>query len=194
MAVSSSTTLPLGSIAPSFNLSEPASHTFINFDDFKDHKGYLVMFVCNHCPYVKHLHPKLTQLCKEYQDKNIAIFAISTNDTNRYPEDNTIMMAKEAKLRAYTFPYLFDEDQSVSKAYHAVCTPEFYLFDDNKQLFYRGQFDDSRPGNGIPVTGESLKAALDSLLAGTPPPKNQTPSMGCSIKWKPNNEPSYFTH
>lgn len=194
MVAVNSTMLPLGVLAPTFNLSEPASHKFINFDDYKDHSAYLVMFICNHCPYVKHLHPKLEEICSAYAKKGVAVFAISSNDTNRYPEDNTIMMIKEAKHRGFTFPYLFDEDQSIAKAYHAACTPDFFLFDSEKKLAYRGQFDDSRPGNGLPLTGSSLKEALDAVLAGKHPnPNNQKPSIGCNIKWKPGNEPSYFT-
>lgn len=186
--------LPLGTLAPSFNLSEPATGKNINFDDYKDYKAYLVMFICNHCPYVKHLHPKLEEICKYYQDKGVAIFAISSNDTNRYPEDNTIMMANEVKLRRFTFPYLFDEDQTIAIAYRAACTPEFYVFNSQKLLVYRGQFDDSRPGNGVALTGASLKDALDDVLSGKKPdPENQKPSIGCNIKWKPENEPDYFS-
>jgi thiol-disulfide isomerase/thioredoxin len=193
MAAVNSTMLLLGTPAPSFNLSEPATKKFINLDDFTDHPAYLIMFICNHCPYVKHLLPKLTEICKQYKAKGVAIFAISSNDTNRYPEDNTIMMIKEAKDRGFSFPYLFDENQSIAKAYRAACTPEFYLFDSQKKLVYRGQFDDSRPGNGISPTGSSLTEALDSLLSGKRPnPENQKPSIGCNIKWKPGNEPDYF--
>ncbi len=192
MATVNSTMLPLGTKAPSFNLSEPFTGKYVNFDDYKDSKGYLVMFICNHCPYVKHLHPKLSELCSLYQGKGIAVFAISSNDTNQYPEDNTIMMIEEVKKHGFPFPYLFDEDQTVAKAYHAACTPEFYLFDSNKKLVYRGQFDDSRPGNGLPLTGDSLKNALDALLSNKQPdPNNQKPSIGCNIKWKPGNEPNY---
>lgn len=193
MATVNSTMLPLGTKAPSFNLSEPLTGKLVNFDNYNKSKGYLVMFLCNHCPYVKHLHPKLTEICKEYQSKGIEIFAISSNDTNQYPEDNTIMMIEEAKKRGFTFPYLFDEDQSVAQAYKAACTPEFYVFDANKKLVYRGQFDNSRPGNGLALTGESLKNALDAVVADKfPDPNNQVPSMGCNIKWKPGNEPDYF--
>lgn len=192
MAAVNSTMLPLGTEAPSFNLFEPLTGKFINFDDYNQSKAYLVLFICNHCPYVKHLHPKLAQLSKEYQDKGVAVFAISSNDTNRYPEDNTIMMIEELKQKDFTFPYLFDEDQSVAKAYHAACTPDFYLFNAQKKLVYRGQFDDSRPGNGLPLTGESLKKALDNVLSNQQPDSNQKPSIGCNIKWKPGNEPDYF--
>lgn len=193
MAAVNSTMLPLGTLATSFNLSEPSTGKFINFDDYNKSKAYLVIFLCNHCPYVNHLHPKLAELCKEYQNKGVSVFAISSNDTNSYPEDNTIMMAEEVKKRNYTFPYLFDEDQSVAKAYRAACTPDFYLFDSQRKLVYRGQFDDSRPGNSIPLTGEHLKNALDAVLSNKQPdPNNQKPSIGCNIKWKPGNEPDYF--
>ena len=185
--------LALGTVAPGFSLNEPATDKLVSLGDFKDKKGYLIMFICNHCPYVKHMHPKLAEICKKYQEKGIAVVAISSNDTTRYPEDNTIMMVEEAKKRGFTFPYLFDEDQSVAKAYHAACTPEFYVFDKDKKLVYRGQFDDSRPGNGLPLTGDSLKQALDAVVKGeNPDTEYQKPSIGCNIKWKPGNEPEYF--
>lgn len=185
--------LALGTVAPGFCLNEPVTNKLISLDDFTDNKGYLVMFICNHCPYVKHLHPKLAEVCNTYQEKGISVVAISSNDTARYPEDNTIMMAVESKKQGFAFPYLFDEDQSVAKAYRAACTPDFYLFDKDKQLVYRGQFDDSRPGNGLPLTGESLTQAMDLVLNGEKPEAdNQKASIGCNIKWKPGNEPEYF--
>ncbi len=182
--------LALGTPAPDFTLADPAGKHF-SLASFKDRPALLVMFICNHCPYVKHLRAGLAQLGHDYQPKGVAIVAINANDAQNYPDDSPPKMAEEAKAAGYTFPYLFDEKQTVAKAYHAACTPDFFLFDRGRRLVYRGQFDASRPGNGIPVTGKDLRAALDAVLAGKPPSTLQSPSMGCNIKWKRGNEPHY---
>jgi thiol-disulfide isomerase/thioredoxin len=152
----------------------------------------LVLFICNHCPYVKLIRDELARLGREYQTRGVALVAINSNDVANYPDDSPAKMAEEARLAGYTFPYLFDETQAVAKAYRASCTPDFYLFDRERRLVYRGQFDDSRPGNGVAVTGRDLRAALDALLSGKPVLSDQKPSLGCNIKWKPGNEPEYF--
>jgi hypothetical protein len=148
--------------------------------------------MCNHCPYVKHVAAGLAQLAKDYQPKGVAVVGISSNDIKSHPDDAPAKMAEEVKLRGYTFPYLFDQSQSVAKAYRAACTPDFYVFDREHKLAYRGQMDASRPDSGIPVTGNDLRAALDAVLAGKSPTAEQKPSIGCNIKWTPNNEPDYF--
>jgi thiol-disulfide isomerase/thioredoxin len=150
------------------------------------------MFICNHCPYVKHVRHELAKLAKDYQDKGVALVGINSNDADAYPDDRPELMAKEKVDFGYTFPYLYDEDQSVAKAYQAACTPDFYVFDASRSLVYRGQLDNSRPGNSIPVDGKNLRMALDLTLAGQPVPEDQRPSMGCNIKWRPGNEPEYF--
>jgi peroxiredoxin len=190
MALTPSTMLPLGTSAPPFSLPDIAGKT-VSIGDFKNAPALLVMFICNHCPYVKHVRTGLAQLAKEYQARGAAIVAISSNDVKCYPDDSPAKMALEAKEAGYTFPYLYDESQAVARAYQAACTPDFFLFDRERQLVYRGQLDDSRPGNGIPVTGSELRAALDAVLAGKPVPKDQKASIGCNIKWKPGNEPKY---
>jgi thiol-disulfide isomerase/thioredoxin len=148
--------------------------------------------MCNHCPVVKHIRPGLAQLARDYQTRKVAVVAISSNDVANYPDDSPAKMAAEVKSAGYIFPYLYDETQEVAKAYRAACTPDFYIFDKDQRLAYRGQFDDSRPGNGVPVTGKDLRAALDAVLAGKPASSNQKPSIGCNIKWKAGNEPDYF--
>lgn len=182
--------LPLGTSAPDFQLPDPVGKQF-SLAIFKDKPALLVMFICNHCPYVKHLRAGLAQLANDYQPKGVAFVAINANDAQNYPDDAPPKMAEEARAAGYTFPYLFDEKQSVAKAYHAACTPDFFLFDRDRRLVYRGQFDASRPGNGIPVTGKDLRAALDAVLTGQLPSTQQSPSMGCNIKWKRGNEPDY---
>jgi len=152
----------------------------------------VVMFICNNCPYVKHIRGGLVQLANDYQSRGVGLVAISSNDVANYPEDSPAKMAEEAKSAGYTFPYLYDATQAVAKAYRAACTPDFFLFDRGRRLVYRGQLDASRPGNGIPVTGRDLRAALDAVLAGKAPSLLQTPSMGCNIKWKRGSEPEYF--
>lgn len=191
MALTPSTMLPLGTPAPDFRLPDTQGR-IVSLSDFKDCPALLVIFMCNHCPYVQHIRAGLAQLARDYIPRGVGIVGINANDVERYPEDSPAKMAEEVKKAGYIFPYLFDETQEVAKAYRAACTPDFFLFDRDRRLVYRGQFDDSRPGNGIPVTGRDLRAALDALLAGKPVPANQKPSMGCNIKWKPGNEPDYF--
>jgi peroxiredoxin len=190
MALTPSTMLPLGTVAPSFRLPDTAGRT-VSLDDFKEAPALLVGFICNHCPYVKHVRRELARLGKEYQAKGVAVVGISANDVTTHPDDSPEMMAREKAEVGYTFPYLYDETQQVAVAYRAACTPDFYVFDKNRQLVYRGQLDGSRPGNPIPVTGKDLRAALDAVLAGKPVSDDQRPSIGCNIKWKPGNEPSY---
>lgn len=183
--------LPLGTTAPDFKLPD-TNGNLVSLSDFTGKPALLVMFICNHCPYVNHLRDALAQLAREYQPRGIAVVGISSNDVENYPEDGPRKMAEEAKAAGYTFPYLYDASQAIAKAYRAACTPDFFLFGSDRRLVYRGQFDDSRPGNGIPVTGKDLRAALDLLLAGRPASADQKPSLGCNIKWKPGNEPEYF--
>jgi thiol-disulfide isomerase/thioredoxin len=197
MAATPSTMLPLGTQAPDFTLRDAAAigNATVSRDDFKG-KPLLVMFICNHCPFVKHIRAELARLGRDYIDKGAAMVAISSNDIEKYPADSPANMAGESKQAGYTFPYLFDETQDVAKAYKAACTPDFFLFDKSHKLVYRGQFDDSRPsgkgpGGDLPVTGRDLRAALDATLAGKPVSKDQKPSIGCNIKWKPGNEPKY---
>lgn len=191
MALTPSTMLPLGTPAPDFRLPDTTGRIVL-LSDFKDCPALLVIFMCNHCPYVQHIRAGLAQLARDYVPRGVGIVGINSNDVERYPDDSPAKMAEEVKRAGYIFPYLFDETQEVAKAYRAACTPDFFLFDRDRRLVYRGQFDDSRPGNGIPVTGKDVRAALDALLAGKPVPTNQKPSMGCNIKWKPGNEPDYF--
>ena len=183
--------LPLGTAAPDFQLPDPNGKTF-SLASFKDKPALVVIFMCNHCPYVKHIRGGLAQLAKDYQPRGVAVVGINSNDAANYPDDSPAKMAEEVKAAGYEFPYLYDEKQTVAKAYRAACTPDIYLFDRGRRLVYRGQFDASRPGNGIPVTGKDLRAALDAVLAGKPVSTMQTPSMGCNIKWKRGNEPDYF--
>ena len=190
MAVSSQMT-PLGSKAPDFALPEPLTGRTVTLSDFADQDGLLVMFICNHCPYVQHLRHGLAELGRDYEDSRLGIVAISANDVATHPTDGPEQIAVDATQLDYRFPYLYDESQEVAKAYRAACTPEFYLFDADRRLVYRGQFDDSRPESGRPVTGADLRAAVDALLAGRPLEPDQTPSIGCNIKWKPGNEPDY---
>lgn len=191
MALTPSTMLPLGTTAPDFKLPD-TNGKIVSRADFKDKPALLVMFICNHCPYVKHIRTGLAQLARDYAPRGVAIVGINSNDVANYPEDSPAKMKEEVKIAGYTFPYLYDEAQAVAKAYRAACTPDIYLFDRNHKLVYRGQFDDSRPGNGLPVTGKDLRAALDTVLAGKPVSPNQTASIGCNIKWKSGNEPDYF--
>ena len=190
MVLTPSTMLPLGSEAPDFALPDPSGQ--VHALAGRDAKAYLVAFMCNHCPYVKHIRDELAALGRDYQPKGVAMFGISSNDAEKYESDSPPKMAEEAERYGYTFPYLFDETQEVAKAYQAACTPDFYVFDADRKLVYRGQLDDSRPNNGIPVTGKDLRAALDAVLAGRTPDPGQVPSIGCNIKWKPGNEPGYF--
>jgi peroxiredoxin len=175
--------LALGTPAPDFALPDTAGAT-VRRDDFAKAAGLLVMFICNHCPYVKHVRGELARIGRDYPPRGLAVVAINANDASRYPDDHPDRMAVEARAAGYTFPYLFDESQSVARAYHAACTPDFFLFDRERRLVYRGQLDDARPGNDVPVTGRDLRAALDALLAGRPVSAEQRPSIGCNIKWK----------
>ena len=183
--------LPLGTTAPDFKLPDTNGST-VSLADFKDKPALLVLFICNHCPYVKHIRAGLARLARDYLPRGVAIVGINSNDVANYPDDSPARMKEEVKSAGYLFPYLYDETQAVAKAYHAACTPDIYLFDEGRKLVYRGQMDDSRPGNGIPVTGKDLRAALDAALAGKPISSNQKASMGCNIKWKAGNEPDYF--
>ena len=183
--------LPLGTVAPDFRLPDTNGKT-VSLGDFKASPALLVMFICNHCPYVVHIRPGLAQLGRDYLPKGVAMVAISSNDAANYPADGPARMKEEAKSAGYTFPYLYDESQAVAKAYRAACTPDLFLFDRDRKLVYRGQFDDSRPGNGAAVTGTDLRAAINAVLDGKPVAAPQKPSMGCNIKWKAGNEPDYF--
>jgi peroxiredoxin len=191
MTLTASTMLPLGTKAPDFSLPDTNGRT-VSLDDFKSAPALLVIFMCNHCPYVKHVQKELAKLAAEYQVTGLAIVGINSNDVESFPEDSPEMMAKEARRLGYTFPYLYDQSQQVAKAYHAACTPDFFLFDGQQRLVYRGQMDDSRPQTDIPVTGSDLKKALDAVLEGKAVPALQKPSMGCNIKWKKGSEPDYF--
>ncbi len=191
MVKTASTMLELGAKAPDFSLPNVDGST-VSLDDFSQAPALLVMFLSNHCPFVKHIAAELARLGKDYQARGAAVVGINCNDVDNYPDDSPQKMCDEVKLRGYTFPYLFDETQEVAKAYRAACTPDFFLFDKNHELVYRGQLDSSRPGNEVPVTGVDLRAALDAVLEGKPIPTEQKPSIGCNIKWKAGGEPDYF--
>jgi peroxiredoxin len=191
MALTPSTMLPLGTPAPDFKLPDTGGK-IVSLADFKGQPALLVIFICNHCPYVIHLRAGLAQLARDYLPRNVGIVGISSNDAANYPADSPDKMKEEAKKAGYLFPYLYDETQAVAKNYRAACTPDIFLFDKNQRLVYRGQFDASRPNNGIPVTGNDLRAALDAVLAGKAVSEKQIPSIGCNIKWKAGNAPDYF--
>ena len=191
MALTPSTMLPLGTTAPNFQLPDTNGKN-ISLADFKDKAALLVIFMCNHCPYVVHIREGLAQLARDYAVKNVGIVGINANDAQKYAADSPAKMKDEVKSAGYIFPYLYDESQAVAKSYRAACTPDIFLFDKNRKLVYRGQFDASRPGNNIEVTGKDLRAALDDLLAEKAVSEYQTASIGCNIKWKPYNEPDYF--
>lgn len=191
MVKTASTMLRLGTPAPDFSLLNVDGRT-VSRDDFAGQPALLVMFICNHCPFVKHIADELARLGRDYQARQVGVVAINSNDTSSHPDDSPERMVHEAEERGYTFPYLFDEEQTVAQAYRAACTPDFFVFDRDRRLVYRGQLDDSRPGNGKPVTGSDLRAALDAVLAGRPVPEPQTASIGCNIKWRPGHEPEYF--
>ena len=193
MAMTPSTMVPLGMEAPPFSLPEPATGRTVSLGDLADAKGLLVMFLSNHCPFVKHVRSELADFGREYGARGLAVVGINCNDVTGYPADSPEKMAEEVTLAGYSFPYLFDESQEVARAYSAACTPDFFLFDADRRLVYRGQLDDSRPSNGVPVTGEDLRRAADDVLAGQKPdPAGQRASVGCNIKWRPGNEPDYF--
>jgi len=185
-----STMVELGTAAPDFSLPDVTGGTVRRAD--LQGKPLLVMFICNHCPFVKHLRDHVAQTAKEYQERGMAVVGISSNDADAFPDDAPEKMADEAKNAGYTFPYLYDESQEVAKAYAAACTPDFFLYDRDHKLVYRGQYDASRPDSGIEITGSDLRAAMDAVLAGEPLPADQKNSIGCNIKWKPGNEPDYF--
>ncbi len=190
MVMTASTMIPLGTTAPYFNLPD-TNGNLVSIDDFKDANAFLVVFMCNHCPFVKHILKDFIELVKEYQKKGVAIIGINSNDVESFPEDSPALMKKAADAMGFTFPYLYDESQEVALAYHAACTPDFFLFNKQKSLVYRGQMDDSRPGNIIPITGADLRAAIDAALEGKHISPQQKPSMGCNIKWKAHNAPKY---
>ena len=187
-----STMLPLGTRAPDFTLPN-VDGRLVSLAGAVGPKGTLVMFICNHCPFVKHVADQLAALGRDFMPQGIGIVAISANDVATHPADSPEQMVREAEERGYPFPYLYDASQEVAKAYHAACTPDFFLFDGARSLVYRGQLDASRPGNDVPVTGADLRAAIEAVIAGRVPAGNQTPSIGCNIKWKPGNEPEYFS-
>ncbi len=191
MVRTSSTMLPLGTSAPDFSLVN-VDATTVSLANFSGSPALLVMFMCNHCPYVVHVADHLAVLAQEYMARGVGIVGISSNDISAHPADSPEQMVAEAEERGYGFAYLYDETQEVAKAYRAACTPDFFLFDRDQKLVYRGQLDSSRPESGIPVTGADLRAALDAVLEGKPPAEKQTPSLGCNIKWKPGSEPEYF--
>lgn len=190
MVETSSTMLSLGTEAADFSLPDTEGK-IVSLSDFEGARAILVIFMCNHCPFVKHIIDELVKIIKEYQGKGLAAVGINSNDVENYPEDNPEMMAQITKEKGFTFAYLYDETQDVAKAYRAACTPDLFLFDKNRRLVYRGQMDDSRPGNDVPVTGRDLKGALDAALEGKEVSAEQKPSMGCNIKWKRGSEPKY---
>ncbi len=192
MARTASTMLDLGTIAPPFALQDVVTDEMVRLTDFDDNRALLVMFLSRHCPYVKHIVAELARLARDYAEKDIGIVAISANDVANYPDDAPEKLAQMAEEYQFNFPFCFDETQQVARAYTAACTPDFFLFNDSRELVYRGQLDASRPDTDIPVTGVDLRAAIDAVLKGKPVPEKQMPSIGCNIKWKPGNEPDYF--
>jgi len=190
MAYTESTMLPLGTEAPDFKLVDTVSGKKMSLDDVKGERGTVIMFICNHCPYVKYVNPLISKIAEKYSKKGIGFVGISSNDVENYPDDSPEKMKEVAEKEGYTFPYLYDESQTVARAYQAVCTPEFYLFNSDMHLEYRGQLDNSRPGNDVELSGEDLTTAMDNLLRGQPIDRNQRPAGGCNIKWKKGMEPS----
>lgn len=191
MAKTSSNMLELGTAAPDFSLPDVVSGQTVSLDTFKAMKSLLVMFICRHCPYVKHVQHELARIGKDYSEKNVGIVAISANDAGNYPDDSPESLREMARQLGFAFPLCFDETQQTAKDYSAACTPDFFLFDENRKLVYRGQLDESRPESLIPVTGRDLRDALEAVLQGGPVSQDQRPSLGCNIKWKPGNEPAY---
>jgi peroxiredoxin len=192
MVATPSTMLPLGTQAPDFALPDVITGSTISLGTFADKKALLVMFICKHCKYVRHVKGELTKLGQDYQGKDVGIVAISANDADAYPDDAPQSLKEMAEAESFTFPFCYDETQAVAKAYTAACTPDFFLFDRQRKLVYRGQLDDSRPGNQIPVTGKDLRAAIEAVLTDQPVNQAQKASIGCNIKWKEGNEPSYY--
>ncbi len=191
MALTPSTMLPLGTPAADFKLSDVISGKPVTLKDFASKKAFLVMFMCQHCPYIKHIKGELTRLGKDYLSKDIAVVGISSNDADNYPDDSPKELAKFAQTEGFAFPLLYDSTQNIAKSYTAACTPDLFLFNKERKLVYRGQLDDSRPGNGKPVTGRDLRAAIEAVLSDKPVSQEQRPATGCNIKWKPGNEPQY---
>lgn len=192
MARTESRMIALGTKAPDFQLPDVVSGDEISLATFRDRKGLLVLFICRHCPFVKHVQDELARIGRDYADKDLAIVAISSNDAENFPDDRPESLREMAEELGFAFPYCYDETQDVAKAYDAACTPDYYLFDEKRELVYRGQLDSSRPGNEVPVTGEDLRRALDQLLDGQPLDAAQRPSLGCNIKWRAGNEPEWF--
>lgn len=192
MAETPSTMLPLGTQAPDFTLPDVVTGQPLSLQKARSDIATVIVFICNHCPFVLHIQDGLIQAARDYIPKGVAFIAISANDVEQFPQDGPGKMKEFAERKQFPFPYLYDETQETAKAYHAACTPDFYVFDKNMRCVYRGQFDDARPGNGVPVTGKDLRAALDNLLAGQPLSDRQRVSIGCNIKWKPGNAPAYF--
>ncbi|PSB06798.1 thioredoxin family protein [filamentous cyanobacterium CCP2] len=192
MVKTASTMLALGTPAPEFHLPDTVSGESVSLDSFADKKALLVMFICRHCPFVKHVQAELAKLGQDYANAGLGIVAISANDAQNYPDDAPNSLKTMATELGFTFPLCYDETQEVAKTYTAACTPDFFLFDGDRALVYRGQLDDSRPGNGKPVTGKDLREAIDAVLGDRPVPSEQKPSIGCNIKWKAGNEPPYF--
>jgi len=190
MARTASTMLELGTRAPDLRLPDPDGRIW-SLEDFADAPALLVAFICNHCPFVKHIRAGLADFARDYRDRGLAVIAINSNDFDAYPDDRPEKMAEEAREAGYVFPYLYDETQAAAKAYRAACTPDFFLFDERRSLVYRGQFDASRPGNDIPVSGSDLRAAVDAVLDGRAPAADQQASIGCNIKWRADNAPDY---
>ncbi len=184
MAETPSTMVPLGTPAPDFKLLEPSTGRRVSLDDLAAAQGLLVMFICNHCPFVKHIRRGLAEFGRDYRNRGLAIVAVNSNDVTNYPADSPAKMIEEVAHAGYVFPYLYDETQEVAKSYRAACTPDFFLYDRDRKLVYRGQFDDSRPSNRLPVTGADLRQAADAVLNGKPVPAQQKASIGCNIKWK----------
>ncbi|MEM6352418.1 MAG: thioredoxin family protein [Cyanobacteria bacterium P01_D01_bin.14] len=192
MVMTESTMLALGTTAPAFSLQDVVSGEIISDGSFGPARALLVMFICVHCPFVKHVQQALAKIGQDYQDKGLGVVAISSNSIETHPQDAPEHMRAQAQAQGFNFPYCFDESQAVAKAYTAACTPDFFLFDDDQKLAYRGQLDDSRPSNGKPVTGKDLRAAIETVLAGKDITAEQAPSVGCNIKWTPGNAPAYF--
>jgi peroxiredoxin len=193
MAAVNSTMLELGTQAPKFELPDTVTGKTVNLKDYRGNKALLVLFICNHCPYVIHIKEELVRYAKDYLPKGVAIVAISSNDVENYPDDSPEKMKVDAEKYGYPFPYLYDEKQEVAQAYKAACTPDLFLFNEKHELVYRGQFDGSRPKNEVPVNGKDLREATDKVLAGESLSEDQIPSIGCNIKWKKGNEPDYFS-
>ncbi len=192
MATTSSTMLPLGTKAPHFELTNAVDGRSLTLDDFSGSAALLVMFICNHCPYVQHIRSELGRLARDYMPQGLAIAAVNSNSVETHPQDGPSHMREMAMAEGWKFPYLYDDSQAVAKSYRAACTPDFFLFDVDRRLVYRGQLDESRPSNLVPVTGQDLRGAIEAVLRGRSPPEKQVPSMGCNIKWRPGNEPDYW--